>query len=269
MPGVIAHATPSIAFLLGAFGLVEPGTGKFFRQVGLGGGVTRYTLEDEGSIVEFMFTGTAFVVSGPGLLLTNRHVVEPWRDDPRLDIAQGRQLTPAILRLIAYFPGIPDPLPVEVAGTSDKLDLALLASARAAGFDGAPLELEPRMPRPGDEVLLLGYPTGLRALVARASAEFLEQITPGGAAEFWNVARRLSEAGYIKPLASRGIVSQVTEQFVVYDAETTFGGSGGPVLDLNGRVIAVNAAVIPEFGGSNMGVPAARIQHFLSQALPE
>ncbi len=57
----------------------------------------------------------------------------------------------------------------------------------------------------------------------------------------------------------------MTDQFIVYDAETTFGGSGGPVLDLNGRVIAINAAIIPEFGGSNMGVPSQHAQYFLAQ----
>ena len=38
---------------------------------------------------------------------------------------------------------------------------------------------------------------------------------------------------------------------------TTHGGSGGPVIGLDGRVVAVNSAIIPEFTGSNLGVPAA------------
>ena len=48
-----------------------------------------------------------------------------------------------------------------------------------------------------------------------------------------------------------------TSAAIVYDAETTSGGSGGPVLDIHGHVVAVNAAILPEFGGSNLGVPAA------------
>ena len=53
---------------------------------------------------------------------------------------------------------------------------------------------------------------------------------------------------------------------VVYDAETTAGGSGGPVLDIDGRAIAVNTAVIPEFGGSNFGIPAEYARRLLQEA---
>ena len=69
------------------------------------------------------------------------------------------------------------------------------------------------------------------------------------------MADGLSAGGYIAPLATMGIVGQITRTRVVYDAETTHGGSGGPVVALDGRVVAVNSAIIPEFGGSNLGVP--------------
>ena len=65
----------------------------------------------------------------------------------------------------------------------------------------------------------------------------------------------------IQPLSSLGIVAQITPDFIVYDAATTQGGSGGPVLSLSGQVVAVTSAVVSEFGGSNIGVPA-------SQAIP-
>jgi serine protease Do len=42
---------------------------------------------------------------------------------------------------------------------------------------------------------------------------------------------------------------------VTYDALTTGGGSGGPVLSTDGKVIAINSAVLQRFAGSSFGVP--------------
>jgi S1-C subfamily serine protease len=50
---------------------------------------------------------------------------------------------------------------------------------------------------------------------------------------------------------------------VVYDAATTHGGSGGPVLNAQGEVVAVNAAIVPEFGGANQGVPVSELRKLL------
>ena len=50
-------------------------------------------------------------------------------------------------------------------------------------------------------------------------------------------------------------------------AETTRGGSGGPVLSLSGEVVAVTSAVVTEFGGSNIGVPAFQALPLLRQTL--
>ena len=47
----------------------------------------------------------------------------------------------------------------------------------------------------------------------------------------------------------------MTDAAVVYDAATAAGGSGGPVLGLDGRVLAINAAILRNFNGSNLGVP--------------
>lgn len=269
---IIEAASPSVAFVQGAFGFADPKTGKMLRYIETPEGVILFTLEEHGKLVELPFTGTAFVVSEDGLLLTNRHVAEPWFDDPRTEVAKERGLKPILQRLIGFMPDVKGALGLKVFRTSDQADLALLllrVSEKIRGLRA--LDLNPRTPRPGDEVIVLGYPLGMQALVVRTSPEFLKTATPGGNADFWSLARRLSEAGYIKPLATRGIVSQVSEEVVAYDAETAIGGSGGPVLDLSGRVVAVNAAVLEEFGGSNVGVPALRAQAFLakSRALEE
>ena len=42
---------------------------------------------------------------------------------------------------------------------------------------------------------------------------------------------------------------------IVYDAQTTSGGSGGPLLNRDGGVNGVTFAVVKGFGGSNFGVP--------------
>ncbi len=252
---IASEATPSVVFVQGSFGFVDPATQRPLRYVQVEDGIVVFTLEERGQKLELMFSGSAFVVSGDGLLLTNRHIAEPWRDDPELDPMTQRGLTPAIWRLLAYFPAQAEPRELHVKTVSEQADLAVLQVAGRMP-DVRSLELQREQPKIGEEVLVLGYPMGTRGLMIRASTEFIEGITPDGDADLWTVAQRLSEAGYIQPLATRGIISQVSKEVVAYDAETTVGGSGGPVITMNGSVAAITAAVVTQFGGSNLGVPA-------------
>jgi S1-C subfamily serine protease len=103
-------------------------------------------------------------------------------------------------------------------------------------------------------------------MLAQSGEDFIEELQKTEDTGFWSVAARLAEKGLIAPLASRGIVSKATAVTIVYDAETTHGGSGGPVLDIYGSVVAVNAATLPEFGGSNLGVPVAKVRALLEDA---
>jgi S1-C subfamily serine protease len=267
---VIAASARSVVFVQGAWGF-EDSEGRPLRFVAIGPDGNpvmgpsgpRVTLEGDGPPVEILYTGTAFVVGSEGLLLTNRHVAAPWEWDDKIEplIAQG--LRPVIRRFIGYLPGISRPFELELVRASERLDVALLGYDGTRSPDVTPLPLAERLARPGDEVIVLGYPTGIAALVARADPEAVEAIRSEGPLDFWEVVERLSEGGWITPLATVGIVGQVTASSVVYDAETTHGGSGGPVLNLDGEVLAVNAAVLAEFGGSNLGVPAAEALRLL------
>ena len=271
---VIATTAESIVFLQGTYGFVEPKSGKPLRFLGFGPdgqpvrdatGSPYITLEGEGPIVEKFFSGTAFVASHKGLLMTNRHVAIPWEFDDAAKALIEQGLTPVVHRFIGYLAGVKEPFDVELVIASDEADVAVLRGHGLAGWV-RPLTLSDVPARLGDDVIVLGYPTGIRALLARSDESFVDEITSRGDADFWTVARQLSATGRIAPLATRGIVGQVSAAAVVYDAATTSGGSGGPVVDLNGKVVAVNTAILPEFGGSNLGVPAEQVRKLLMAA---
>jgi S1-C subfamily serine protease len=269
---IIAQHSSSVVLVQGGFGFLDPKTRRPLRMVaGAGGEPMRLpsgrplvTLEGEGPPVEVNFTGTAFVVDAEGLLLSNRHVAMPWEDERSLPDIKALGLKPVMRRLIGYTPDSHEPTELKLLGSSKAYDLALMRATDAARL-GPPLRLATSPPQPGDEVILLGYPTGVRALLARAGEKFVQDLAKRPGIDFWSVARELAKAGRIQPLASRGIVGQVTGEAVVYDAETTQGGSGGPVFSLSGEVIAVNAAIFPEFAGSNMGVPVRHAAELIAK----
>ncbi len=270
---VIASAMQSIMFLQGSYGFRETETNRLLRHVVdeegrllfSPRGQSALTLEGDGPVAERQFTGTAFVVTATGALVTNRHVALPWEDDASAEALGKRGIDPELIKFIGYLPGNREPFPVELVQASDDADLAVL---QCSGITGQipHLNISDTIPKPGDEVIVMGYPTGLKSMLAQTGDTFIDELQESEDLDFWVVARRLSEEQFIRPLASRGIVGQVTRATIVYDAETTHGGSGGPVLDINGNVIAVNAAIIPEYGGSNLGVPADQVGRLLEDA---
>jgi len=165
---------------------------------------------------------------------------------------------------MGYLPEIEKGVAVELLAASEVADLALLRCQEIGG-ELPYLHLGSSEPSPGDAVIVMGYPTGMRAMLAQTGEAFLAELAEQEQFDFWHVAARLAQAGFIRPLASRGIISQRSEATLVYDADTTHGGSGGPVLDINGDVIAVNTAIIPEYAGSNFGVPIAFARRLIAE----
>lgn len=263
---IVGRATPAIAFLQGGYGLRDAATGRMLRQVTgpdglplmLPTGQPVLSLDGTGPVAEVQISGTGFLLAGTHAMVTNRHVARPWETRAGAQGAAG-PLEPVMIRLIAYFPGLAEPIEVTELKIGAEADVALLAP-RSGDWPVAGLPLADAAPVPGEQIIVMGYPTGLMSLLAQSGAAFVEQLQASGDTNFWSVARRLAGAGRIAPLSSGGIVGQITPSVVVYDAETTHGGSGGPVLNLRGEVVAVNTAIMPEFGGSNFGVPATLIK---------
>lgn len=269
---VVRQSEPAVLFVQGAFGWTAP-DGRVLRQV-VGpdgtplpsvGGRPRTTLDGDGPPYAAQFTGSGFLARADGLIVTNRHVALPWSVEPSARPLLERGFAPD-LRLLVYAPGIREPVEATFLASSETSDLALLlAPGLAERVD--PLPLAATSPDPGDEIFVLGYPAGINALLARSGPVFLDSLRLSRP-DFWTVVQDLAEADLIRPLASRGIVGQVTAASVVYDAETARGGSGGPVLSLDGEVVAVTFAVMEEFGGSNLGVPVEEVRRLVADAPP-
>jgi serine protease Do len=270
---VIAESMAAVVFLQGAYGFRENSSGRMLRHVVDHDGrplispigQPLLSLEGDGPVAERQLTGTGFAVGGSGALITARHVALPWENYANVEALADQGLTPVMVRFIVYAPGKEAADAVELVRASDEVDLAILRSVDSASpMPG--LKLADTPPALGDEIIVMGYPTGLRTMLAQSGEGFVKELQEAEDIDFWSVAARLAKKGHIAPLASRGIVSQASLVTIVYDAETTHGGSGGPVLDIHGSVVAVNAAILPDFGGSNLGIPAAQVRALLEQA---
>jgi len=220
------------------------------------------TVDGEGPLFEPAVTGTGFVIAG-GRVVTNRHVVNALETGPFASFMASPQIKPVRTRLTGYAPGKTEPFQLEVATISDDYDLAAL-SAPHTDLAELALQFGSDTPELGESVVVLGYPMGLNAVLARAGTQYRESALSDDISDTWSMAAKLAADGEISPLASSGIIAQVTGSAVVYDAETASGGSGGPILTLDNKVIAVNTAILPGFGGSNLGIPIAAVVELLA-----
>ena len=70
-------------------------------------------------------------------------------------------------------------------------------------------------------------------------------------------AEELAKRNLIRPLITQGHIGDVLPDKIVFDAQTTSGGSGGPLFNREGKVVGVTVAILKGFGGSNFGIPDA------------
>ncbi len=229
----------------------------------------RWAQTEDGQRLEVEYTGSGFLVERSGTILTNRHVVKPWTVDERVQPLLRVGFEPVFFRLAVTFPGH-DPILVDAARTEvrqDDIDVAVLRADAILVADVPVLHLSSTEPRRalGHRVFVLGYPTGLRALLGKADPALARRLTTAPDADQTSIIAGLAAADAIRPLVTQGVLADVTDNNLVYDADTTSGGSGGPVLGDDGTVIGVNYAILREFGGSNFGVPVRFARELLGR----
>ena len=214
------------------------------------------SLTGDGPEVHIDVFGTGFLAATSGQILTNHHVVEPWWQNDELKEMLDQGLEPVITEMTAYFPGISHGIAITTEKISSAADVAVvkgnlselgikqiaLADGRGSAVSGSP-------------VVLLGYPTALDAIMARAGAETIESVATASKGDSKQMMEELARRHLIRPTATQGHIGDVLRDKIVYDAQTTSGGSGGPLFNNEGKVIGINFAILREFGGSNFAIP--------------
>jgi len=214
------------------------------------------SLTGSGPEVHLDVFGTGFLASADGQILTNHHVAEPWwqNDDLKEMVDQG--IEPVVAEMSAYFPGVPHGIAINTEKISSAADVAVVkGNVSELGIKQIALADSRRSAVSGGPVVLLGYPTALDAILARAGAETLQSIATASKGDPKQVMEELARRKLIRPVTTQGHIGDVLPDKIVYDAQTTSGGSGGPLFNNEGKVIGINFAMVREFGGSNFAIP--------------
>jgi S1-C subfamily serine protease len=261
---IIARYSGGVAFIQGALVFRDP-SGRPLRFLGMDergqplrdpSGGPKLSPDGTGSVVTTPFTGSGFLVSRDGKILTNRHVAEPWTEEEDFLPLISAGYKPELRLFRAFFPGLPEAIPLTVLAVGGDADVALLQ---------APLERR-RVPvlqldhagndaGPGRPVILLGYPAGLEALLAKAEGKAVKDLMSGEIPDVYRLADNMAARGMIRPFSTQGHLSDVQPHQLTFDAQTAIGGSGGPLLSKAGRVIGINYAILERFSGANFGIP--------------
>jgi S1-C subfamily serine protease len=210
-------------------------------------------------------SATGFLAA-PGIIATNRHVVEPWWEDEHDEGLIQQGAVAKIERLEAYFPGSSASIPLENPRVSPTTDLAIVHLTHRDGDpDLTPLPIASHPGMPGDSVVVVGYPMGVTAMLAKSPGAVYKRLALSH--DTAEIARDLASQYLIRPSATYGHLGDVVSDKLVYDAPTAQGGSGGPVFNSQGEVIGVNAAYIDGFAGGTIGISVQALKPLLDQEL--
>jgi DNA-binding response OmpR family regulator/S1-C subfamily serine protease len=214
------------------------------------------SLTGTGPEVHLDVFGTGFLASASGQILTNHHVAEPWWQNDELKEMLDQGLEPVVAEMTAYFPGVPHGIAINTEKISSSADVAVVkGNVAELGIRQIALADGRHSAVSGGPIVLLGYPTALDAILARAGAETLQSIATVSKGDTKQVVEELARRHLIRPTTTQGHIGDVLPDKIVYDAQTTSGGSGGPLFNDEGKVIGINFAMVREFGGSNFAIP--------------
>jgi DNA-binding response OmpR family regulator/S1-C subfamily serine protease len=273
---VIVSAERSVCLLHVSVGFRETESGRWLRYAGLdpqgepirdNDDFPSVTVEGNGPEVEIDIFATGFLAGSQGRVVTNRHVAEPWWDQLGSVRLEGFQ--PEVSAIHAYFPGDPRAFHAQVLDISKDTDLATI---RVDLQDLRPpvlaIDSSNGAAVPGEPVILMGYATGLDAILARADEASVHEIVDASGGDVSRMLDELARRNLIRPIVTQGHIEDVLPDKILFDAQTTSGGSGGPLFNQEGKVIGVTYAVLRGFAGPSFGIPIRFSELLLSSSRP-
>src|SRR6202030_3186108 len=134
----------------------------------------------------------------------------PWWQNEDLKEMVEQGLDPVVAEMSAYFPAVPHGIAINTEKISSAADVAVvkgnvselgikqiaLADGRGSAVSGGP-------------VVLLGYPTALGAILARAGAETLQSIATATKGDPQQVMEELARRNLIRPVTTQGHIGDV------------------------------------------------------------
>lgn len=138
------------------------------------------------------------------------------------------------------------PLPARLAGADPALDLAVLRIDPPANL-GTVILGDSDAAHEGDPIVALGMPFGLGTTITRGILSGKERRVDVGT---------VGAAG--SPIA-----------FLQTDAAINPGSSGGPIVDMDGRVVGITTATIPAAKGISFAIPINAVKTALPRMLRE
>jgi S1-C subfamily serine protease len=163
--------------------------------------------------------GSAFFIDASGLLITNYHVIAS-EVDPEYE---------GYSKMFVRMGGASSALaPAKVIGWDKVMDLALIKTEIKPQYVFSVID-RITLPKIGDRVLAIGSPVGLEKTVTMGIVSAL--------------GRRFLQIGDV----------------IQIDAAVNHGNSGGPVVDMEGRLTGIVFAGADKFQGLNFAIPAERL----------
>lgn len=186
--------------------------------------------------IERQGAGTGFIISKEGIIITNRHVVPQGVTNVAVTLSDGTKLDK-----------------VEVIGrtsNNDSLDVAFLKITDTKGKDLTPVKIgDSSKVQVGDKVVAIGNALG----------QFQNTVTSG----IISGHGRNVLAG-----DSTGSNAEQLQDLFQTDAAINQGNSGGPLVNIDGEVIAINTAVATG-GAENIGfaIPISNVEGLIKSVL--